>query len=138
MSPQFAVDETAESWRADALCAQTDPEAFFPDKGGSNRDAKATCLKCDVREECLAYALRTNQQFGIWGGLSERERRNLQGAKEHRNAGKDECINGHAFTEANTIRSNYTGRDGSVKERRKCQECERTRAARRWRQGKAA
>ena len=66
------------SWQTDALCAQTDPEAFFPEKGGSTRDAKRICASCDVRSECLEYALANDERFGIWGGLSERERRKLK------------------------------------------------------------
>ena len=66
-----------EDWMSDALCTQTDPEAFFPDKGGSPRDAKRVCRSCDVDAECLAYALRNNERFGVWGGKSERERRAL-------------------------------------------------------------
>ncbi|WP_288815155.1 WhiB family transcriptional regulator, partial [uncultured Varibaculum sp.] len=61
-----------------ALCAQTDPEAFFPEKGGSTREAKAVCELCEVRDECLSYALENDERFGIWGGLSERERRRLR------------------------------------------------------------
>ena len=66
------------SWQADALCAQTDPEAFFPEKGGSTRDAKRICTGCDVKAQCLEYALANDERFGIWGGLSERERRKLK------------------------------------------------------------
>jgi WhiB family redox-sensing transcriptional regulator len=66
------------SWQERALCAQTDPEAFFPEKGGSTRDAKKVCVGCDVRGECLDYALVHDERFGIWGGLSERERRKLK------------------------------------------------------------
>jgi WhiB family redox-sensing transcriptional regulator len=66
------------AWQADALCAQTDPEAFFPEKGGSTRDAKKVCSSCTVRAECLEYALENDERFGIWGGLSERERRRLR------------------------------------------------------------
>ena len=66
------------SWQEHALCAQTDPEAFFPEKGGSTREAKRVCLSCDVRSECLEYALNNDERFGIWGGLSERERRRLK------------------------------------------------------------
>jgi WhiB family redox-sensing transcriptional regulator len=66
------------SWQERALCAQTDPEAFFPEKGGSTREAKKVCLGCDVRGECLEYALAHDERFGIWGGLSERERRRLK------------------------------------------------------------
>ena len=65
-------------WQERALCAQTDPEAFFPEKGGSTREAKRVCLTCDVRGECLEYALAHDERFGIWGGLSERERRKLK------------------------------------------------------------
>ena len=66
------------AWQERALCAQTDPEAFFPEKGGSTREAKRVCLSCDVRAECLSYALANDERFGIWGGLSERERRKLK------------------------------------------------------------
>jgi WhiB family redox-sensing transcriptional regulator len=70
--------EDALSWQERALCAQTDPEAFFPEKGGSTRDAKKVCVGCDVRGECLEYALEHDERFGIWGGLSERERRKFK------------------------------------------------------------
>lgn len=66
------------SWQERALCAQTDPEAFFPEKGGSTREAKRICAVCPVRAECLSYALEHDERFGIWGGLSERERRRLK------------------------------------------------------------
>ena len=73
------ADGTEEQdWQERALCAQTDPEAFFPEKGGSTREAKRVCLTCDVRNECLEYALQNDERFGIWGGLSERERRKLK------------------------------------------------------------
>src|SRR5918999_3405857 len=65
-------------WQERALCAQTDPEAFFPEKGGSTREAKKVCRACEVRAECLEYALQHDERFGIWGGLSERERRKLK------------------------------------------------------------
>jgi WhiB family redox-sensing transcriptional regulator len=67
-----------ESWRLEALCAETDPEAFFPEKGGSTREAKRVCTGCAVRSECLEFALSNDERFGIWGGLSERERRRLR------------------------------------------------------------
>jgi WhiB family transcriptional regulator, redox-sensing transcriptional regulator len=74
------IDTTADelSWQERALCAQTDPEAFFPEKGGSTRDAKKVCVSCDVRADCLEYALEHDERFGIWGGLSERERRKFK------------------------------------------------------------
>jgi WhiB family redox-sensing transcriptional regulator len=76
--PLASEDEGQLSWQADALCAQTDPESFFPEKGGSTRDAKKICTSCEVRSECLEYALANDERFGIWGGLSERERRKLR------------------------------------------------------------
>jgi WhiB family redox-sensing transcriptional regulator len=71
-----AIDD--DQWQERALCAQTDPEAFFPEKGGSTREAKRICLGCEVKDACLDYALANDERFGIWGGLSERERRRLK------------------------------------------------------------
>lgn len=71
-------DRGVLAWQTKALCAQTDPEAFFPDKGGSTREAKRVCAKCEVRQECLGYALDNDERFGIWGGTSERDRRRLR------------------------------------------------------------
>lgn len=88
-----------EDWQERALCAQTDPEAFFPEKGGSTREAKRICLSCEVRDECLEYALQHQERFGIWGGLSERERRKL----DHRSLAADVPVHiglpgGHPLT----------------------------------------
>ena len=71
-------DDDTPRWQEQALCAQTDPESFFPEKGGSTREAKRICSGCEVRAECLEYALQNDERFGIWGGLSERERRKLK------------------------------------------------------------
>jgi len=81
LRPQVVDDDNPLSWQTDALCAQTDPEAFFPEKGGSTRDAKRICTTCEVKAQCLDYALQNDERFGIWGGLSERERRRLRRAK---------------------------------------------------------
>jgi WhiB family redox-sensing transcriptional regulator len=83
--PQGGLESFGEpaeepDWQERALCAQTDPEAFFPEKGGSTREAKRICSGCEVRAECLEYALAHDERFGIWGGLSERERRRLRRA----------------------------------------------------------
>ena len=75
---QMGVDAAEFDWQDRALCAQTDPEAFFPEKGGSPREAKKVCRGCEVRLECLEYALERDERFGIYGGLSERERRRLK------------------------------------------------------------
>ncbi|RBP98106.1 WhiB family transcriptional regulator [Bifidobacterium aemilianum] len=74
--------DSSLAWQQRALCAQTDPESFFPEKGGSTRDAKQVCAECEVREECLIWAVDHDERFGIWGGMSERERRRYK--KEHK------------------------------------------------------
>ena len=76
--PGFLGLDEAQAWSEKALCAETDPEAFFPEKGGSTREAKKICTGCEVRAECLEYALANDERFGIWGGLSERERRRVR------------------------------------------------------------
>lgn len=65
-------------WEERGLCRQTDPAIFFPEKGESNLPAKRVCSRCEVKTECLEWALETDQRFGIAGGLSERERRKLK------------------------------------------------------------
>jgi len=73
-------------WWFAGLCAQIDPELFFPEKGGSVRDAKAVCAGCPVRAQCLEHALAHDERFGVWGGLSEPERRRLKTAATHRSS----------------------------------------------------
>ena len=65
-------------WTDLALCAQADPEAWFPEKGGTTKPAKQICRTCEVRTECLEYALVNDIRFGVWGGFSERERRKMK------------------------------------------------------------
>jgi WhiB family transcriptional regulator, redox-sensing transcriptional regulator len=70
-------------WEELAACRGADPELFFPVSStgpslAQIRRAKAVCAGCPVREACLAYALDTRQEFGIWGGLDEQERRRLR------------------------------------------------------------
>lgn len=72
--------EPPYDWTIDALCSQVDPEIFFPDKGASTRPAKRVCSACPVRAECLQFAVDHHERFGIYGGLSERERRRLGSA----------------------------------------------------------
>lgn len=64
-----------EPWMEDAACSRVDPDAWFPEKGSSNKDAKRVCATCPVVPECREYAMRNRERFGIWGGLSERELR---------------------------------------------------------------
>ena len=56
MATELLIDDETD-WHERALCAQTDPEAFFPEKGGSTREAKKICTGCEVRSEFLSYAL---------------------------------------------------------------------------------
>ena len=67
-------------WQANARCTDVsvDPEIFFPERGGSSKAARAVCKDCKVQSQCLDYALNNKEQFGIWGGTSERERRRLR------------------------------------------------------------
>ncbi len=65
-------------WQERANCLGVDPDLFFPERGASTREAKSVCRGCEVRFECLEYALSHGEKFGIWGGLSERERRRVR------------------------------------------------------------
>lgn len=71
------IADDAPNWRGEALCAEVDTDIFFPDKGGSSREAKQICGRCTVSDQCLDFALRNGERFGIWGGVSERDRRRL-------------------------------------------------------------
>lgn len=72
----LAIDEL--SWQDYANCRGADADLFFPERGASTRKAKAICRACEVRGECLDYALENGEKFGIWGGMSERERRRVR------------------------------------------------------------
>ena len=92
-SSVFPTRESMEPkmWRGDAACRDTDPDLFFP-VGQTGpaiahiENAKAVCQTCDVRVECLEYALMTNQDAGIWGGLTEDDRRKIR--RERRKAAR--------------------------------------------------
>ena len=71
-------DPAARSWQSKANCLGVDPELFFPERGASTREAKEVCRGCVVQSECLEYAIAHGEKFGIWGGLSERERRKVR------------------------------------------------------------
>ncbi|GGV04135.1 WhiB family transcriptional regulator [Streptomyces spectabilis] len=80
------VTEAELAWQEQALCAQTGPDFFFPDPGSSVREAKRICRLCDMRSACLAYALDNDERFGVWGGLSEKERQSLRRERVSRSA----------------------------------------------------
>lgn len=71
-------EEEDNSWQLSANCLGVDPDLFFPERGASTKEAKAVCQGCEVRDDCLEYALANGEKFGIWGGLSERERRRIR------------------------------------------------------------
>jgi len=75
---KIAGPDQDKVWMAHAKCLDADPEAFFPEKGGSTREAKRICASCTVQQDCLQWALDNDERFGIWGGMSERERRRLR------------------------------------------------------------
>jgi WhiB family transcriptional regulator, redox-sensing transcriptional regulator len=76
--PEHEVGAEADDWKSKANCMGVDPDLFFPERGMSTREAKEVCRGCVVREDCLEYALANGEKFGIWGGLSERERRRVR------------------------------------------------------------
>lgn len=65
-------------WQDYANCLGVDPDLFFPERGASTKEAKEVCQSCVVREQCLEFALVNSEKFGIWGGMSERERRRIR------------------------------------------------------------
>src|SRR5688572_21267260 len=65
-------------WQEEALCRQADADLFFPERGSPGDSAKRVCVNCSVRLECLEYALANAERYGIWGGLTERERTRLR------------------------------------------------------------
>lgn len=77
------------SWRDSALCAQSDPELFFPEKGGSAARAKRVCASCPVRAECLEWSLAYDVRFGIWGGLTEDQRQEVRRAVDDEGPGTE-------------------------------------------------
>jgi WhiB family redox-sensing transcriptional regulator len=70
------MGETANQWVAKGACRSSDPDALFV-QGAAQQRAKAVCLGCPVRTECLSVALDRKIEFGVWGGMTERERRAL-------------------------------------------------------------
>lgn len=79
IDPQYAPP----SWTAEARCAEVDTELFFPEKGDSySADmARRICSMCEVKTQCLEYALDNNERYGIWGGTNERDRRPMLRAR---------------------------------------------------------
>lgn len=77
--------EDPNAWKVGALCAQTDPDIFYPEKGGSVREAKALCRQCPITQRCLEEALANREVYGIWGAMTSRERHRLIKARDQHN-----------------------------------------------------
>lgn len=107
-------------WRDDALCAEVGIDLFFPEKGEPTKDAKAVCQLCPVRSECLQYALQNDERFGIWGGMSEQERHQIQPLRRARRTDLADnlCRRGLHIMEGANLAVN---RNGS----RRCVACKR-------------
>lgn len=73
-----AMQSDALAWQDRANCRGADPDLFFPERGASTRTAKSICRECSVQTMCLEFAIVSSEKFGIWGGMSERERRKIR------------------------------------------------------------
>jgi hypothetical protein len=117
-------------WRDQAACRDlvtADHDPFFADTAAGQREAIGVCTACPVRDDCLTFAVRTGQQYGIWGGQPQRIVRRLIAADRagrpqarrvpasHPQASKTHCKRGHQFTAENT----YYTPDGH----RRCRTC---------------
>ena len=99
LASTLALAAADDGWRDHALCSGTDPDLFFP-VGTTGQAlvsieyAKRVCQQCTVTGECLEFALETNQDSGLWGGLSEEERRQIrrQRAAAARAASRAVCV----------------------------------------------
>jgi WhiB family transcriptional regulator, redox-sensing transcriptional regulator len=76
MSIAVVAEEWTQEWASQARCSSQDPDALFV-RGKAQHDAKAVCKACPVLAQCLAEALDNRTEFGVWGGMTERERRAL-------------------------------------------------------------
>ena len=81
MSIESLIGDGEQTWQSRANCMGVDPDLFFPERGSSTREAKEVCRGCVVRDDCLEFAIANGEKFGIWGGMSERERRRVRRAR---------------------------------------------------------
>ena len=78
IDPALTVPITEERpWAVFAACKDRDPDVFFPSGPGEEREAIRVCSGCAVRVDCLEFALEARVRFGVWGGLTEKQRRSL-------------------------------------------------------------
>lgn len=84
------TDPRDDQWRRHAACRDEDRDIFFPTQGASVAEAKAICATCPVRRPCAEHAITHPEPFGIWGGLSERQRRQIRRQRGLRNHDLDD------------------------------------------------
>lgn len=68
------MDDERFDWQAKGLCRGVEPEVFFPISEEDAWRAKEICAVCSVREQCLAFSLTNRERYGVWGGVTEKER----------------------------------------------------------------
>jgi len=78
MTDRSVEQPIRQNWQDLANCLGVDADLFFPERGASTREAKEVCRNCFVQDDCLEYALQNGEKFGIWGQMSERERRRIR------------------------------------------------------------
>lgn len=76
-----------DEWMVEGTCTTTDPEMFFSQQAPEIRAAVKICSECPVRVLCANYAINTNQEYGVWGGLTEVDRKQLRGKRSQSRAG---------------------------------------------------
>ena len=91
----YAKADLDTSWQDEANCLGVDPDLFFPERGASTREAKEVCQGCVVKDDCLEFALQNGEKFGIWGGMSERERRRIRRQRALERAAEIERLADH-------------------------------------------
>ncbi len=77
-TPFAGIDVEPQDWTADSVCREVDPDLWFPEQGQNAAWAKRICGSCPVTDQCLEAALARDERFGVWGGLTEREREQLR------------------------------------------------------------
>ena len=78
MAERLRNDDPEGDWRAKGKCVEMDPEIFFSERADNIRMAKQACKACEVKDVCLDEAFRKDEQWGVWGGLTDAERRALK------------------------------------------------------------
>lgn len=123
-------------WMDDARCVNADAEVFFPEKGGSTREAKRICADCPVIVDCLNHALDNEERFGIWGGLSEQERRTLRRNLDRgKSRGKLIARAVHSVVAETQADDDGDGRKPKRRRGEQCMEGHRIAGDNRWRNG---